>query len=117
LARKNIVPQLNKTTQELLDEHVRGRKPTASLVDAKGKHLQGDSSKRSQIIFIARELGNFHPRHIEKEDKHLFHSCQDYFMLEEQEKLLAEFWEFDRRMIHEKYKRIFEACSQLSSSI
>ena len=38
-------------------------------------------------------------------------------MLEEQEKMLAEFWEFDRKMIHEKYNRVFEAYSQLSSSI
>ena len=58
--------------QELLDDHAWARKKTASLVDAKEKFLSGDASKLTEIISLARDLGHFYPRHIEKEDKHFF---------------------------------------------
>ena len=114
LTKKNLTPALKKTMQELLDEHAWGRKTTASLVAAKDKYLQqGDEEKITEIIGLARELGNFYPKHIEKEDKHFFYPCQDYFSKDEQENMLAEFWEFDRKMIHEKYNKIFEEYSQI----
>jgi hemerythrin-like domain-containing protein len=114
LAKKNLTPELKKTMQELLDEHIWGRKTTAALVAAKEKYLQGDEEKIPEIIFIARELGNFYPKHIEKEDKHFFYPCQEYFSMDEQGKMLAEFWEFDRKMIHEKYNKVYDEYSKLS---
>ncbi len=53
-----------------------------------------------------KELAHFYPVHIEKEDKHFFFPCQEYFTKEELDKMLAEFYEFDRKMIHEKYEKI-----------
>jgi len=115
LAKKNLTPELEKTMQELLAEHVWGRKTTAALVAAKDKYLQhGDEGKLNEIIGLARELGNFYPKHIEKEDKHFFYPCQEYFSKDEQEKMLAEFLEFDRKMIHEKYNKVLEEYSKLS---
>jgi hypothetical protein len=32
----------------------------------------------------------------------------DYFSKQEQADMLQEFWEFDRKMIHEKYENIIE---------
>jgi hemerythrin-like domain-containing protein len=114
LAQKNLSPELKKTMQELLDEHVWGRKTTAALVAAKEKYLQGDEKKLAEIIDLARQLGNFYPKHIEKEDKHFFYPCQEYFSSEELDKMLAEFWEFDRKMIHEKYNKVYDEYSRLS---
>jgi hemerythrin-like domain-containing protein len=114
LAKKNLTPELKKIMQELLDEHVWGRKTTGMLVAAKEKYLQGDEKKLSEIIDLARQLGNFYPRHIEKEDKHFFYPCQEYFTKDEQEKMLSEFWEFDRKMIHEKYNKVVEEYSLLT---
>ena len=114
LAKKNLTSELKKTMQELLDEHIWGRKATVALVAAKEKYLQGDEEKIPEIISIARELGNFYPKHIEKEDKHFFYPCQEYFNMDEQGKMLAEFWEFDRKMIHEKYNKVVEEYSGLS---
>jgi hemerythrin-like domain-containing protein len=113
LAKKNLTPELKKIMQELLNEHVWGRKTTAALVAAKEKYLQGDAGKLTEIIDLARQLGNFYPKHIEKEDKHFFYPCQEYFNKDEQEKMLAEFWEFDRKMIHEKYNKVVEEYSGL----
>jgi hemerythrin-like domain-containing protein len=114
LAKKELSPELKKIMQELLNEHVWGRKTTGMLVTARDKYLQGDENKLNEIIDLARQLANFYPKHIEKEDKHFFYPCQEYFTREEQEKMLAEFWEFDRKMIHEKYNKVFEEYARLS---
>jgi hemerythrin-like domain-containing protein len=114
LARKNLTPELKKIMQELFDEHIWGRKTTGMLVAAKEKYLQGDKEKLVGIIDLARQLGDFYPKHIEKEDKHFFYPCQEYFDKNEQSRMLAEFWEFDRKMIHEKYNKVVEEYSGLS---
>jgi hemerythrin-like domain-containing protein len=114
LANKNLTEELKMIMQELFAEHVWGRKTTGLLVAAKEKYLAGDEGKIFEIISLARELGNFYPKHIEKEDKHFFYPCQEYFSKEEQDKMLAEFWEFDRKMIHEKYNRAFDEYARIS---
>ena len=114
LAKKELTPGLRRIMQELLDEHVWGRKTTAALVEARDKYVQGDQNELAQIINLARQLTSFYPRHIEKEDKHFFYPCQEYFTRDEQEKMLAEFWKFDRKMIHEKYNKVFEEYTKLS---
>ena len=113
LARKELTADLSRTMQELLDEHAWGRKTTAQIVSAKETYLSGDEGKLVEIIRLARDLGSFYPKHIEKEDKHFFYPCQEYFSKSEQEKMLADFWEFDRKMIHEKYSKVFEAYGHL----
>ena len=115
LAKKDLTPELKKIMQELLDEHAWGRKTTGLLVAARDKYLQGDAGKLAEIISVARELCNFYPKHIEKEDKHFFYPCQEYFSKDEQDRMLAEFWEFDRKMIHEKYNKVYDEYSKLSS--
>jgi len=62
--------------------------------------------KISEVVALLRELAHFYPIHIEKEDKHFFYPCMEYFRPEEQDKMLAEFYEFDRKMIHEKYGKV-----------
>jgi hypothetical protein len=32
----------------------------------------------------------------------------EYFTKEEQDEMLGEFWEFDRKMIHEKYTKVLD---------
>ena len=113
LAGKDMTPELKNTMQELLDEHVWGRKTTAQIVAAKELYLSGKDEKLGEIIRLARELGNFYPKHIEKEDKHFFYPCQEYFSKSEQEIMLAQFWDFDRKMIHEKYNKVVEDYSLL----
>ena len=62
LAKKELTPELKKIMQELLDEHVWGRKTTAKLVAAKEKYLSGDENKLAEIIDLARQLANFYPQ-------------------------------------------------------
>ena len=44
------------------------------------------------------------------EDKRFFYPCMNYFSEEEQAALLQQFYEFDRNMIHEKYRQVVEQC-------
>lgn len=50
--------------------------------------------------------------HIEKEDKVFFPSSRAYFSEQEDQAMLDEFREFDKKMIHEKYKSVVEALEQ-----
>ena len=94
--------------QELIDEHKYGRKTVKELVEAKENYLQGQTGALEVILDKLNALVNFYPEHIEKEDKVFFPASRGYFTDEEDQAMLAEFWEFDREMIHEKYKSVVE---------
>jgi hemerythrin-like domain-containing protein len=51
----------------------------------------------------------FYPKHIEKEDKVFFPASRAYMTDEEDQTMLAEFMEFDRKMIHEKYNAVVQS--------
>jgi hemerythrin-like domain-containing protein len=55
-----------------------------------------------------RALVEFYPKHIKKEDERFFYPILDYFTKREQDAMLQEFWEFDRKLIHEKYQKVVE---------
>jgi hemerythrin-like domain-containing protein len=52
------------------------------------------------------ELVDFYPKHIEKEDKHFFIPVMEYFNKAEKDPMLDEGYEFDQKLIHEKYADI-----------
>jgi hemerythrin-like domain-containing protein len=70
--------------------------------------LTGEDTAQEVISYL-KELSRFYPQHIAKEDKHFFFPCMEYFTREEQDAMLLEFYEFDRKMIHEKYNKVVEA--------
>nr|MDO8080520.1 hemerythrin domain-containing protein [Candidatus Freyarchaeota archaeon] len=108
LDKKPLSPEHKKTMQELIEEHVYARKTVGRLVDAKEKYAQRDSNALEDIIAIISELIEFYPKHIEKEDKHFFIPVMNYFSKQEKDDMLQEFWEFDKKLIHEKYKAVVE---------
>ena len=94
--------------QELINEHLFGRRTTKALVDANERYRNGDENALAEMAQHLRTLVEFYPKHIVKEDKVFFPSARDYFTEDEDQAMLAEFWEFDRKMIHEKYKLVVE---------
>ena len=93
---------------DLIEEHVLGRKLTGSLIKANDRYRNGDSGALSEIIAGLRLLIDFYPKHIEKEDKVFFPAARQYFSEQEDQAMLEEFWEFDRKMIHDKYISVVE---------
>jgi hemerythrin-like domain-containing protein len=108
LTKKNMSVDHARIMQELIDEHVFARKMTGELVAAKDAYLAGDAKALDTIVARMTTLAGFYPEHIKKEDKEFFFPILDYFTKEEQDKMLAEFYEFDRNMIHTKYRSVVE---------
>ena len=108
LAKKKMSPEHARIVAELVEEHKFARSTVRRLVEAKNRYLQGEATL-PEIVECLTELVSFYPRHIEKEDKHFFFPILDYFSAGEQERMLKEFREFDREMIHEKYRKVVEA--------
>ena len=109
LAKKQLTAVHAKIMDELVEEHKHARKVVGKLIEAKEMFLKGNKAAVQDVIACLKELCEFYPRHIEKEDKHFFFPVLDYFSKEEQDTMLSEFHEFDRNMIHEKYTRLVDA--------
>ena len=90
----------------LIEEHVFGRQITKALVDANRRYRNGEEMALADIADKLQTLAEFYPKHIEKEDKVFFPAARAYFSDSEDQAMLSEFWEFDRRMIHEKYESV-----------
>lgn len=108
LALKKISDEHKKIMQELINEHIYARGVVAKLVAAKERYGAGDHSSLKEIADRLKELTDFYPQHIEKEDRHFFIPVMNYFNREEMDAMLDEMREFDRKMIHEKYTRLVE---------
>jgi len=106
LATKAMSPRDQRVMQELIEEHRYGRSVVAKLVQAKQDYLQGQQDALPRIVEQLRALVAFYPKHIEKEDKDFFPNSERYLSEPEQQAMLQGFWEFDRQMIHEKYKAV-----------
>jgi hemerythrin-like domain-containing protein len=108
LSKRPLSAEDQRVMKELLEEHVFGRQTTKAILEANTRYRNGDESALANILSKLRTLVEFYPKHIEKEDKVFFPASRGYFTNEEDQAILAEFWEFDRKMIHEKYKSVVE---------
>ncbi len=108
LAKKELSPNHTKIMEELIKEHIWARTTVGKLVDAKNQYEKGNVKVLNDIVKYLTELTEFYPKHIEKEDKHFFIPVMKYFTKEEQDKMLQEFWDFDKTLIHEKYEKVIE---------
>ena len=106
LAKKGLSKDHQRIMEELVEEHIQARRKVGRLVEAKKNYLSGAGS--GPVADCIRELIVFYPPHILKEDKSFFFPCLAYFSEAEQERMLQDFWEFDRQMIHEKYTKLVE---------
>jgi hemerythrin-like domain-containing protein len=108
LRNKPLSADDQRIMNELIEEHAFGRRTTETLVAANTRYRNGDDTALNDIADNLNTLIGFYPRHIEKEDKKFFPSSRNYFTDGEDQAMLAEFEEFDRKMIHEKYKSVVE---------
>jgi len=113
LGGKKLTDEHKRTMEELVEEHRWGRKITVRLVEANAKYFQGNKESISAIMDCIRTLIEFYPKHIEKEDKRFFIPCMDYFTDSEKDAMLKEEWEFDKNLIHEKYRNIVIAAEKI----
>jgi len=106
LLKKDLSQADRRVMNELIEEHVFGRNTTKALVKANTRYRQGDGAALAEVISHLETLVGFYPRHIRKEDRVFFPAVRAYLAEEEEQAMIAEFWEFDRKMIHDKYKAV-----------
>jgi hemerythrin-like domain-containing protein len=108
LGKKRLSADDERVMNELIAEHVIARNTTRALVEANDRYRHGDQSALTVLAEKLSALVALYPKHIDKEDKLFFPSCRAYMSEEEEQRMLDAFWEFDREMIHEKYRTIVE---------
>ncbi|MGD0756360.1 MAG: hemerythrin domain-containing protein [Bacteroidales bacterium] len=108
LKNKPLSNEDQRVMNELIKEHMLGRQTTEAIVIANTRYRNGDKTALTDIVDKLKTLIEFYPKHIEKEDKKFFPSSRAYFTNEEDQAILTEFFEFDRKMIHEKYQSLVE---------
>ena len=108
LKKKKISNDLKNIMKRLEQDHQYARKKVNNLSNLNDNYIQGKTSSIKEIKSTLEKLVTLYPIHIETEDKEFFYPCMDYFTEEEQHKMLQEFYDFDKKMIHEKYLQILE---------
>ena len=114
LDRKLLSSEHKKILQELRDEHNQARKTVIRLAEARNKYAAGSHETFMEILNSIKELTELYPKHIEKEEWHFFVPVMQYFNAEEQQKMLEEFWEADRILVHLIYGNVVEGLQSQS---
>jgi hemerythrin-like domain-containing protein len=108
MEKKDLAPELRQTIEKLVQEHVWARETTLALVWAKEDYLLVKEGALENILKHLEELVDFYPRHIEEEDKRFFIPCMTYFSDAEKAEMLQAMYDFDRQMVHDKYREVVE---------
>ena len=91
---------------KLVKDHVFARKTVGALNEANNSVIKENKGSIKEIISNLEKLVKLYPKHIYTEDKEFFYPILDYFSKEEQDSMLQEFWEFDQKIIHERYTKM-----------
>jgi hemerythrin-like domain-containing protein len=92
----------------LVEDHQSARRITRAVVDANARYRAGEPAALGEMVTGLEALVALYPGHIAREDKVFFPAARKYLTDEEDKRMLEEFWEFDRKMIHEKYRQVVE---------
>jgi len=96
---------------ELVEDHRMARAKVAQIVELNERYKRGEKKTAAAIKEIIAWLASFYPAHIRKEDDRFFPDTERYFAEKELDAMLERFWEFDKKMIHEKYRQLVATLS------
>jgi hemerythrin-like domain-containing protein len=108
LGTKPLLAEHKAIMDGLIEDHVLARNTIERLCVARQRYMahQGSLNDVTDCIEIIIQL---YPEHIEKEDKHFFFPSLQYLSPREQDAMLAEFREFNSKLIHEIYEKVIKA--------
>ncbi len=113
LAPKEMASEDRQMMQGLMEEHQYARSLTNEMAKASGRYMKGEQAALRDIATQLRALIGFYPAHIRREDQTFFPAAMGYLTQDEQDAMLEEMREFDRKMIHEKYNALVEELEKL----
>jgi len=113
LKSKKLTTDHLKVLKQLAKEHKNTNDVTFKLIDARNNYSKSEDDASKQIFAFEihgyiEELIDFYPKHIIKEEKEFFLPCMEYFTDNEKKEMIDNFWEFDRKLIHEKYRKMLK---------
>ena len=109
---KNLSKEDLHLMDELIEDHIFCRNTTKKLIIVNEQYRNGKQESLVELISCLKTLVEFYPKHIKKEDNVFFLATQNYFSDEEDQAMLGNFWDFDRNMIHEKYKAVVKGLEE-----
>lgn len=95
----------------LAAEHTQARALVRSLATATVAGRRGEEQSRESMVAALAGLVEPYPLHIAKEDADLLFPALKHFSPQGQEALLREFNEFDRGLMHERYRAVVDRWS------
>jgi hemerythrin-like domain-containing protein len=108
LAKKKLSAEHKRMMDELVEAHRAARRLVDSLAAANKDYAGGNTAALSQIAAILEKMTALYHAHILKEDRQFFLPAMDYFSKAEQDEMLGRMREYDRQMIHVKYKQVVQ---------
>jgi hemerythrin-like domain-containing protein len=111
LGKKKLDDSDARVMGELIEEHRQARIKVAWIVELNERNKHGERGTAGEIKEIVSWLAAFYPVHIKKEDDRFFPDTEKYFDEREMDGMLERFWDFDKKMIHVKYRELFESLS------
>ncbi|MBN1923868.1 MAG: hemerythrin domain-containing protein [Nanoarchaeota archaeon] len=108
LLKKNLTPAHKNMMNELLEEHKTGRRVVEELINSNKAYMEGSQKEFNNIISRLKDFIDIYSKHVDKEDDDYFIKVMDYFTPQEREKIIQNFWRFDIKLVHEKYKEILD---------
>ncbi len=115
LETRSLSAEHRTMLEELNSDHAYGRNLLMRLAKAKDSYVQGNVTALEDICDCFEKFIELYPRHIQKEDKHFFIPSMNYLGKDEQAEMLQKFWDFDKALIHEKYRMLAEQLSSCRS--
>lgn len=106
LRAKPMPPEMMQAMDRLIADHERARALISGLEGLVERGRKGDAATGREISSILAELVKLSPDHIHREDREFFPEAMRYLTKEESAELLAQFTEFDHKLLHEKYGAI-----------
>lgn len=112
LRTKQMTPEMVAAMDRLIADHVRSRELVGRTRDLNARSRSGDKVAGNELGAVLGELVKLYPDHIYREDKEFFPAAMRYLSKEESDAMLQQFNDFDRKMIHEKYRAVVEGAEK-----
>jgi hemerythrin-like domain-containing protein len=108
LELKPLSAEHRSMLDQLKREHQEMRKGTRLLAEAHERLNRGNKRGLEDVKLHMKELVDYYPAHMQKEDMQFFAQSMEYFSPQEQDKLLQAFWNYDKPMIHQAYRELID---------
>ncbi len=111
--KKTLSDAHRSLLNELIEEHARSRTLVRRLDEMRKQQV--DAAETEELMKNIQSLIQGYRIHIEKEDRHFFPAAMNYLSREEQDSMLEQSNEFDRKFMQQRYSRIVRTLEEKAS--